>query len=1215
MLLPPESDESDRATCRGAEKESWDWCGVGFFHIPGTLRAHTYPAHLALPTRPPAFLPTQLLGCGSARPATLGPPTRAVLPALSSSATEPSALSRNLVLTARRKPFTRRGQAAGTTRSLRHRRVSPSRPPVHGFSSRSSWTGRLLHAGAALAWRSHPLFGRFWADWVAALQEAPAQPLASLGRAVALQAAPGPAPWPPTAFTAWQETAPCSLRQAVRELRDAQGYIGAVFQEALLHLFGGDSFAARLLQSLERTSSDGPPAPPAEVGDDMAAAASSAAPRRRRRRPRPSPSPAPSTAPVTAEAAPSGPGGPPPAPLASIDLATELRRRVFTLQSCPGFLRGALRTALRQGLQWIYDDGGSAGAGWALFLLAPRMLLYRRPGETTIPRGELERRVAVFRQGGCRALLDAAAAAAAAVAQPPGRSSTSSLPPAAAPQPAAELRRRGERAAALVQLGELSAASASLTSAPLAPCTAATLEALRDPERRPPVPQVDLPPEILRPPAGSVPIALDQAALLRNLRGARRGAAPGLSGMTMEHLRVLLDEEEATGLLQQAAQRMAHADLPSGVLAGLRLGRMVALQKPQGGVRGLVMGDVFRRLVARTLAQQCGDAFQEACLPFQYALSTRAGADSLARAVQIAIDDDPRTTILSIDGVGAYDHISRRCMREGLRDEAALLPLLPYVAQFYGSPSTYLFFDESGCPSDIHQGEGGEQGDPLMPALYALGQHKALLQAREALLPGEQLYAYLDDVYATCPPERAGILFEALSTALQARANVQVHLGKTRAWNAAGEEPRTLLLRLPSEARPLTWAGNWARPPAEQGITVLGTPIGHPAFVEAALAAKSAQQAELLHRIPAVPHLQSAWLLLLFCALPRCNYLLRILPPGATGAYAATHDAGVLACLASLLGSEDGLPLLASRRAQLPLRFGGLGLRSAVASRHAAHWASWADSLPVIRQRHPELVARILPGLDSQREAGGPSVVRAPRLCAAALRQAGFEAPTWTSLVGGVRADAPPSFGDPVRGWQKAACAPLDKHTLEMLLSDLDLASRALLLSQGGPGGAAVLTGFPTSLPCRLSDDLFRAILLRRLRLPLPAAPRTCSCGRPLDALGDHRAACATTGVLVRRAGPLERAAAAICREAGGRVATNVMLRDLNLGAALTDARRLEVVAHGLPAFAGAQVAVDVTLVSPLTGAGVPHPTADTTPGACLRVAATRKVPAAGACI
>ena len=34
------------------------------------------------------------------------------------------------------------------------------------------------------------------------------------------------------------------------------------------------------------------------------------------------------------------------------------------------------------------------------------------------------------------------------------------------------------------------------------------------------------------------------------------------------------------------------------------LGRITALRKPSGGIRENVVGDVFRRLVARTIAQQ-----------------------------------------------------------------------------------------------------------------------------------------------------------------------------------------------------------------------------------------------------------------------------------------------------------------------------------------------------------------------------------------------------------------------------------------------------------------------------------------------------------------------------------------------------------------------------------------------------------------------------------
>ena len=56
--------------------------------------------------------------------------------------------------------------------------------------------------------------------------------------------------------------------------------------------------------------------------------------------------------------------------------------------------------------------------------------------------------------------------------------------------------------------------------------------------------------------------------------------------------------------------------------------------------------------------------------------------------------------------------------------------------------------------------------------------------------------------------------------------------------------------------------------------------------------------------------------------------------------------------------------------------------------------------------------------------------------------------------------------------------------------------------------------------------------------------------------------------------GECRRASLSGCREAGARVSTNVFLRDLDLPIARHDARRLEVVADGLPLFGGAQFVV-----------------------------------------
>ena len=133
-------------------------------------------------------------------------------------------------------------------------------------------------------------------------------------------------------------------------------------------------------------------------------------------------------------------------------------------------------------------------------------------------------------------------------------------------------------------------------------------------------------------------------------------------------------------------------------------------------------------------------------------------------------------------------------------------------------------------------------------------------------------------------------------------------------------------------------------------------------------------------------------------------------------------------------------------------------------------------------------------------------------------------------------------------------------------------------------------------------------ILLRRLRLPLPLTSRTCRRRRILDPLGDHRAACARSGVLRSRAGPLERATARICREAGARVTTNTRVNDLNISHPhQQDDRRIEVIANGLPLWNGAQLAVDTTLVSPLTRDGQPRRRAGRFAGAALQDARRSK--------
>ena len=131
--------------------------------------------------------------------------------------------------------------------------------------------------------------------------------------------------------------------------------------------------------------------------------------------------------------------------------------------------------------------------------------------------------------------------------------------------------------------------------------------------------------------------------------------------------------------------------------------RMTPLSKPDGGIRGIATGTVFRRLVAKTLARQFGPVVEESCAPFQFALSTRAGVDCVGHTIRAATDDNPRMTVLSVDGVGAYDHVLRATMLSKLREVPGLQSLLHFVRQAYSSPSSYSWEDEEGQRHTIEQ--------------------------------------------------------------------------------------------------------------------------------------------------------------------------------------------------------------------------------------------------------------------------------------------------------------------------------------------------------------------------------------------------------------------------------------------------------------------------------------------------------------------------------
>ena len=477
-----------------------------------------------------------------------------------------------------------------------------------------------------------------------------------------------------------------------------------------------------------------------------------------------------------------------------------------------------------------------------------------------------------------------------------------------------DVQRRAERPYVLVQLGELSAGRQALEGVSVAPGTDATHQALTNPLKRPPVPREPLPDDLFVRRGGRV--HLDRDMFAKNLRVGRRGAAGGPSGMTTDHLRPLLESVEDTTRFWRFSQDLARAEVPEEIVDAIRLGLLTALQKPNGGVRGIVSVDVVRRLVARTIAQQLTPAVQRATSPFQYELSTKSGSECIAHVLQTLTDLSDRATVLSIDGIGAFDLISQRGhVGEGLRSVPGGDSVLPFVLQFYGNPSSYLWDYDHGTTHEIKQSEGGEQGDPLMLMLHVLGQHQALLAVQSQLLPNERLMAFHGDVYAVSEPERTCKLHNILRQELWDYSRIQINAEKTQIWNRGGHVPtdHDVLLAAVRREDPeaQVWFGDFQVPAALRGIRVLGTPLGTSEFVQAQLQATVESHKVLLSRIPVVPDLQSAFLVLLFCASSRATYYLRVCNPTFAERFAQQHDSQVCQCfwrtsLASCLTKQRG---------------------------------------------------------------------------------------------------------------------------------------------------------------------------------------------------------------------------------------------------------------------------------------------------------------------
>ena len=111
-------------------------------------------------------------------------------------------------------------------------------------------------------------------------------------------------------------------------------------------------------------------------------------------------------------------------------------------------------------------------------------------------------------------------------------------------------------------------------------------------------------------------------------------------------------------------------------------------------------------------------------------------------------------------------------------------------------------------------------------------------------------------------------------------------------------------------------------------MVVLGSSIGSKEFIHAFLEVSVAKHRRLHDALLSLPA-QEAYLILRYCMAPRMNHLARTVHPRLLQPHAERFDDEVMDSLTTLGALPPSLPDLFRRLFQLPIRLGGLGLRSA----------------------------------------------------------------------------------------------------------------------------------------------------------------------------------------------------------------------------------------------------------------------------------------------
>jgi hypothetical protein len=284
------------------------------------------------------------------------------------------------------------------------------------------------------------------------------------------------------------------------------------------------------------------------------------------------------------------------------------------------------------------------------------------------------------------------------------------------------------------------------------------------------------------------------------------------------------------------------------------------MAKPEGGVGPIAVEEVLLRLVGRAIGRQQAEQFQHALQPFQFGVATPGGCEAVVHWVRAHLDVHPDHVLLQTDVENVFNCIHRSTIFSELRER--MPQLVRFFRATYGFESRLVYVRETR-PVMIPSATEVRRGDALSMSFFALGSAPVL---RETASMVQEVFptAVADDCTLLWPPVPARPAFDVYASGME-RIGCAVRMGKCAMWGLSGLPAD---LDLPEEIE---------RP--EEGVVVLGVPIGSEAFTTAAVKAKLEIHVQHLDTLSQLQNSQVALPMLTRCYVRRPSYLARTVAP------------------------------------------------------------------------------------------------------------------------------------------------------------------------------------------------------------------------------------------------------------------------------------------------------------------------------------------------